>query len=138
MRPHVFTRLVEAVQNVDPYFHFKYDAIGKAGLSTLQNYVTTFRILAYSLPADTVDEYVRIGESTAHECLNHECLNHFCAAIINVFGQQYVRAPTTEDVDISCKDITNFRLLPCLHLSCHYGYLSELQHSIHRICQYAT
>jgi hypothetical protein len=90
--PHVFTRLVEAVQNVNSYFHFKYDAVGKAGLSALQNCVAAIRILAYGLPVD-VDEYVRIGESTARESLNH-----FCVAIINVFEQQYLRAPTTEDV----------------------------------------
>jgi hypothetical protein len=81
VRPHVFTRLVEAVQNVDPYFHFKYDAVGKAGFSALQNRVAVIGILAYGLPVDAVDEYVRIDESTTHESLNH-----FCAAIINVFG----------------------------------------------------
>jgi hypothetical protein len=26
MRPNVFLRLVQAVENVDPYFHFRYDA----------------------------------------------------------------------------------------------------------------
>jgi hypothetical protein len=46
MRHHVFMRLVKAVQNVDPYFHFKYDAVGKADLSTLQNCVTVIHILS--------------------------------------------------------------------------------------------
>jgi hypothetical protein len=36
---HVFTRLVEAVQNADPYFLFKYDIVSKAGLLALQNCV---------------------------------------------------------------------------------------------------
>jgi hypothetical protein len=93
MRPHVFMRLVQTVKNVDPYFHFKRDAYGRAGLSALQKCVAAIRILAYGVPADAVDEYVRIGESTARESLNH-----FCAAVINVFRQHYQRAPTPEDV----------------------------------------
>jgi hypothetical protein len=85
MRPHVFLRLVQAVDNVHPYSHFKYDAAGRAGLSPLQKCVTAIRILAYGVPTDAVDEYVRIGKSTARETLNH-----LCAAIINVFGEQYL------------------------------------------------
>jgi len=51
------------------------------------------RILAYGLPADAVDEYVRIGDSTARQALNH-----FCQAVIEVFGEQYLRAPNEADV----------------------------------------
>jgi hypothetical protein len=86
-------RIAQAVENVDPYFHFKHDAYGRAGLSALQKCVAAIHILAYGVPADAVDEYVRIGESTAHESLNY-----FCAAIINVFQQHYLCAPTPEDV----------------------------------------
>jgi hypothetical protein len=82
MRPNLFLRIVQAVENVDPYFYFRYDVVGRAGLTTLQKCVGDVRILAYGLPADAVDEYIRIGESTAREALNH-----FCAAVINVFGQ---------------------------------------------------
>jgi hypothetical protein len=93
MHPHVFLRLVQAVENVDPYFQFKYDVAGRAELSALQKCVAAIRILAYGLLADAVDEYVRIGESTAREALQH-----FCVAIIDVFGQQYLRAPTRDDI----------------------------------------
>jgi hypothetical protein len=93
MHPHVFLRLVQAVENVDPYFQFKYDVAGRAELSALQKCVAAIRILTYGLLADAVDEYVRIGESTAREALQH-----FCAAIIDVFGQQYLRAPTRDDI----------------------------------------
>lgn len=51
------------------------------------------RILAYGLPADAVDEYVCIGDSTARQALNH-----FCQAVIEVFGEQYLRAPNEADV----------------------------------------
>jgi len=51
------------------------------------------RILAYGLPADAVDEYVCIGDSTARQALNH-----FCQAVIEVFGEQYLWAPNEADV----------------------------------------
>jgi hypothetical protein len=82
MHSNMFLRIVQAVENVDPYFHCRYDVVGRAGLTTLQKCATVVCILAYGLPVDAVDEYVRIGESTV--C---EALNHFCAAVINVFGQ---------------------------------------------------
>ncbi|XP_059285905.1 uncharacterized protein LOC132039439 [Lycium ferocissimum] len=50
-------------------------------------------ILAYGLPADATDEYVKIGESTAIESMKR-----FCRAIIEVFGQQYLRSPTANNV----------------------------------------
>jgi hypothetical protein len=59
-------------------------------LTALQKCVGAVCIPAYGLP---VDEYVRIGESTAIEALNH-----FCATVINVFGQQYLCAPTPNDI----------------------------------------
>jgi hypothetical protein len=93
MRPNLFLRIVQAVENVDPYFHFRHDAVGRAGLTALQKCVAIVRILAYGLPVNAVDEYVRIGESTI--C---EALNHFCAVVINVFRQQYLRAPTPNDI----------------------------------------
>ena len=53
------------VVEVDDYFEQKVDALGLPGLSTVQKCVAAHRMLCYSLPADAVDEYVRIGESTA-------------------------------------------------------------------------
>jgi hypothetical protein len=51
------------------------------------------RILVYGLPADAVDEYVQIVESTA--C---ESLEHFYRAVISAFGKEYLRSPNTTDV----------------------------------------
>jgi hypothetical protein len=45
------------------------------------------------VPADIVDEYVRIGESTVREALNH-----FCVAVINVSEEQYLQAPNSDDI----------------------------------------
>ncbi|KAI5414550.1 hypothetical protein KIW84_040151 [Lathyrus oleraceus] len=53
-----------ALGNHDEYFQMRVDATGKMGLSPLQKCTSAIRMLAYGSPADLVDEYVRIGEST--------------------------------------------------------------------------
>lgn len=73
MRVHVFERIVEAIEGADPYFKQKEDAIRRLGLTGLQKAVASICILAYGLPADATDEYVRIAESTAREALHHFC-----------------------------------------------------------------
>ncbi|CAN6270843.1 unnamed protein product [Urochloa humidicola] len=93
MRRHLFKRIKEAVKNHDDYFKKKCDATGKEGLSALQKCVASLRILAYGVPADAVDEYVRIAETTARQALQH-----FCQAVIEVFGDFYLRAPNEADV----------------------------------------
>src|SRR3954470_9360919 len=50
------------------------------------------RLLAYGAPADAADDYLRIAESTALDCLYK-----FCRAVIAVFGEEYLRSPTVED-----------------------------------------
>jgi hypothetical protein len=94
MRVHVFERIVEAIEGADSYFKQKEDAVGHLGLTSLQKSVAAIRILAYGLPADAIDEYVRIAESTARKALHH-----FCRAIISVFGEYYLRAPNAADVE---------------------------------------
>src|SRR5690349_5045346 len=71
----------------------KRDATGLLGLSPIQKVTAAVRMLAYGNPADAVDEYVRIAESTALDALQH-----FCSGIIDVYGEEYLRAPTREDL----------------------------------------
>ncbi|XP_020266343.1 uncharacterized protein LOC109841816 [Asparagus officinalis] len=51
-----------------------------------ENVDPVFRMLAYGLPADATDEYIKIGESTAIESLKR-----FCRAVVEVFAEQYLR-----------------------------------------------
>ena len=51
------------------------------------------RILAYGIPADLTDEYLRIGETTAIESLRA-----FVKEIVEVFGDWYLRAPNEADI----------------------------------------
>uniref|UniRef100_A0A0D2ZZ06 Uncharacterized protein n=1 Tax=Brassica oleracea var. oleracea TaxID=109376 RepID=A0A0D2ZZ06_BRAOL len=52
-------------------FFAKKDALGKLGLSSLQKCTAAIRVLAYGIAADTVDEYLRLGESTTRKCLEN-------------------------------------------------------------------
>ena len=89
----LFLRIVNGVEQYDPYFVQTTDAIGNLGLSSLQKVTAAFRILTYGTPADSVDEYVRIGESTAIESLRR-----FVQAVIAVFGDEYLRPPNSNDI----------------------------------------
>ena len=52
------------------------------------------RMLAYGISTDCVDEYLRIGETTAMTCMKN-----FAAGVIQVFGEEYLGKPTQADVD---------------------------------------
>ena len=67
MRRPLFLRIVNEVEQYDPYFIQRTDTIGVLGLSSLQKITAAYRILVYGTPADSVDEYIRIGESTGIE-----------------------------------------------------------------------
>jgi hypothetical protein len=94
MHRHVFLRIVTALGNHDDYFQMRADATGKMGLSPLQKCTAAIRMLAYGSPADIVDEYVRIGESTSIECLER-----FVRGINEVFGAEFLRRLNNNDID---------------------------------------
>ena len=93
MGRHVFLRIVDALSNFDPYFQQRNDAVGRKGLSPLQKCTAAMRMLAYGISADAVDDYVRIGETTAIECLKK-----FVSDVITIFGGEYLRKPNSNDV----------------------------------------
>ena len=49
-------------------------------------------MLAYRVLSDALDEYIRIGESTALEALRN-----FVVAVVEVFGPEYLRMPNEQD-----------------------------------------
>jgi hypothetical protein len=67
----VLNHILNGVVSVDSYFLQSYDCTGLRGLSALQKVIAAMCILVYGLPADVVDEYVQIMESTARESLEH-------------------------------------------------------------------
>ena len=92
MRRHVFVRIMNAVEEYDDYFVQKRNAAGPLGLSCLQKVVAAFQMLAYGVAVDAMDDYIRIGESTALESLRK-----LVTVVVQVFGPEYLRLPNEHD-----------------------------------------
>uniref|UniRef100_A0A0D3B478 DDE Tnp4 domain-containing protein n=1 Tax=Brassica oleracea var. oleracea TaxID=109376 RepID=A0A0D3B478_BRAOL len=75
------------------YFRQKQDVTGRLGLSALQKCTAAIRVLAYGSALDLVDEYLRLGATTPRLCVEN-----FVEAIINLFGYEYLRRPTPDDL----------------------------------------
>ncbi|XP_024009204.1 uncharacterized protein LOC112084190 [Eutrema salsugineum] len=89
----LFLRIVNAVESHDKYFKQRKDSTGRLGLSSLQKATAVFRMLAYGVPADATDEYIKIGESTTIESMKR-----FSRAVVEIYSAQYLRSPTPDDV----------------------------------------
>ncbi|XP_010478660.1 PREDICTED: uncharacterized protein LOC104757602 [Camelina sativa] len=89
----LFLRIVERLSAEVPYFRQRQDATGRFGLSALQKATAAIRMMAYGCAADAYDEYLRLAESTAMLCLEQ-----FVEGVINLFGDEYLRRPTVEDL----------------------------------------
>ena len=50
-------------------------------------------MLAYGVTTDFMDEYMRIGESTAMKSLKK-----FVKAVVDIFSKKYLRSPNNEDI----------------------------------------
>jgi len=93
MSRRLFLRIANAVEAHNPYFKQRTDALVVLGLSCLQKVTAAHRILAYGIPTDLTDEYLRIGETIAIESLRA-----FVKAIVEVFGDWYLRASNEADI----------------------------------------
>jgi hypothetical protein len=78
----------------DTYWHRKRDWFGRFGFSPEQKITCALRMLAYGKTADELDEQIRMAESTVLKNLKL-----FCEHIIAVYGKQYLRKPTKEDLE---------------------------------------
>jgi hypothetical protein len=92
MRRHLFVRIMNVVEEHDDYFVQKRNAASTLGLSCLQKVAAVFKMIAYGVPADATDDYMRVGESTALQCLRI-----FVVAVVEVFGPRYLRLPNEQD-----------------------------------------
>jgi len=94
MRRLLFLRIVNALGEWSPFFTLRVDAANRPGLSPIQKCTAAIRQLANGSPAVQLDEYIKIGESTAVECLKL-----FVEGVIAKFGGEYLRRPTVQDVE---------------------------------------
>ena len=93
MNKPLFMHIVDRLSNEVEFFRQKKDGLGRLGLSTLQKCTAAIRVLAYGSALDAVDEYLRLGSTTTRLCVEN-----FVEAIIDLFGDQYLRKPTQDDL----------------------------------------
>jgi hypothetical protein len=67
MTKRMFLDIATVVEAHDNYLVQKYNAADQLGFSHLQKVTTALRMLAYGGVADTLDEYLRMDESTVLE-----------------------------------------------------------------------
>ena len=89
----LFFRIVNEVEQYDPYFIQRTDVVGVLGLSSFQKITAAYRILAYGTPTNSVDEYIIIGESTVIVSLRR-----FVKAVIAMFDDHYLRSLNNIDI----------------------------------------
>ena len=94
----------------------RFNAFGVPGLSDLQKITAAMRIIAYGVSADAVDDYIRIAKSTTIESVRK-----FVIAIVQLFGEQYLRSPNDADIQ-RLMEVAEQRVFPgmlgsidCMH-----------------------
>ena len=71
MNKPLFMRIVDRLSNEVRFFRQKQDVTGRLGLSALQKCTAAIRVLAYGSALDAVDEYLRLGSTTARLCVEN-------------------------------------------------------------------
>jgi len=94
-------------------------------------------MLTYGIVADCVDEYLKIGASTALECMKN-----FALGVIKVFGNEYLRKPTQADVDrlLQAAEARDFPCMlgsiDCMHWkwkNCRAAWKASFQKKLYKV-----
>src|SRR6266540_6440688 len=93
MTKHMFLDICHAVSARNDYFKRKVNAAGLPGFTTVQKVTTSLCMLAYGGPADRLDEYFHMGESTILESVKE-----FTRTMVEEYGEWYLRQPKAEDL----------------------------------------
>ncbi|XP_062155181.1 uncharacterized protein LOC133863235 [Alnus glutinosa] len=93
MQRSLFNRIQIAIEAHEPYFVQRRNAAKKLGHSSLQKMTAALRMLAYGVSGDFMDEYLRIAENTATQCLHY-----FVKSIISIYSDKYLRSPNSDDI----------------------------------------
>jgi Plant transposon protein len=90
----VYNEVVAGLLNFDPeFFEQRRDAVEKLGSTTDQKLWVALRLLGQGMGADYVVEVSRMSES-----LTSIYLKRFCAGVVRVFGDTYLRLPSSDDL----------------------------------------
>ena len=86
-------RIVQGLESNNMEFTLTKDATGRVGFNPVQKATIATRIIAYNRAADSLDENMEVGESTALRFLKH-----FCAEVVMKFGSEYLRRLGTAEI----------------------------------------
>jgi hypothetical protein len=89
----LFDTICECVMNYDTFFEQRRNAAGELGHITIQKITAALSMLEYGIPTDLVYDHLDMGESQAIKCVKQ-----FAVAIVQVFGEEYLRAPNVQDM----------------------------------------
>ena len=89
----LFLRILHTLQQRNQYFVQRRNVANTLGLSGEQKMTAALRMLAYGMSADSLDEYVRIGETKTIECVKR-----FCQGVVEIFGLEYLRSTNAADI----------------------------------------
>jgi hypothetical protein len=92
MRRDLFVKIVKDCEANSHYFKRRRNAAGTMGFSAFQKISAAMWVLAYGIPTDYTDEYLRIGEDTTTESVRM-----FAKMVIHLYGDWYLWAPNEQD-----------------------------------------
>ncbi|GJS09254.1 ALP1-like protein [Tanacetum coccineum] len=67
--------------------------MGRVGISSLMKCASAIRQMAYGAIPDALDEYQQMGATTTRKALQI-----FCKAIMELYGEEFLRKPTYTDI----------------------------------------
>ncbi|XP_052621704.1 uncharacterized protein LOC128127292 [Lactuca sativa] len=90
----IFLRISNALESRYDFFKQKPDVRGRMGFSSIQKCAAPLRYLGYGITFDASDEYLKVSERTAVECVDW-----FSACVYEVFHEQYLHKPSQLDIE---------------------------------------
>nr|GEY17542.1 hypothetical protein [Tanacetum cinerariifolium] len=94
MSRRLFTKIVREVTDVSYFFQQGDDCTGHRGISSLMKCTSAIRQMAYGSVADSLEEYLQMGVTTARKSLQI-----FCKVIMNLYGEEFWRKLTYTDME---------------------------------------
>ncbi|GKB33360.1 hypothetical protein Tco_0872761 [Tanacetum coccineum] len=102
MSRELFTSIVEEVTIHSEYFRVDIDCIGREDISSLMKCTFVIIQLAHGTVPGSLNEYLRMGETTFRESLDNFCksvMEIFGAeSVMEIFGAEYLQKLTITDV----------------------------------------
>ncbi|KAI3497107.1 hypothetical protein L1887_39491 [Cichorium endivia] len=95
MSRRLFVRIAEDLEINYPIFQTTYNAGGVKGFTGLQKCTSAIRQLGGGSTPDSLDEYLNMSERTSRESLYN-----FCSGVVQLYGAEYMRRPTSSDIQL--------------------------------------